>query len=191
MKNLKGGYQLVDLEKNDLTSSFTLEGLYQTITLSNNKSLLVTGIVIGGTKKNDVYTTYTKSGSNYYFVVYDKKIKVTSADAVTITDFTEYDPEKSIRVDTGNAIGISTSGTLSETNLNKIKNNPSLVLRATSDSNSAVSGSYLYPVAYGTLESSTYYQYFCVKMESSTFYVSVIKVNKTSGAYTLTTKTIS
>ena len=191
MKNLKGGYQLIDLQGNDLSSGFTLEGLHQVITLSNNKPLLVTGIVISGTKKNDVYTTYTKSGTNYYVVVYDKKLKVANTDAVTITDFTEYDPEKAIRVDTGNSIAVSTSGTFSETILNKIKNNPSLVLKASSDSETEVSGSYLYPVAYGTLESSTYYQYFCVKMNSSSFYVSVIKVNKTSGAYTLTTKTIS
>lgn len=85
MKNLKGGYQLVDLEKNDLSSSFTLEGLYETITLSNNKSLLVTGIVISGTKKNDVYTTVEKSGDDYTFTIYGKTLTISDGDAVTVS----------------------------------------------------------------------------------------------------------
>lgn len=85
MKNLKGGYQLIDLEKNDLSSSFTLEGLYNTITLSNNKSLLVTGIVISGTKKNDVYTTVEKSGDDYTFTIYGKTLTISDEDTVTIS----------------------------------------------------------------------------------------------------------
>lgn len=86
MKNLKGGYQLIDLEKNDLSSSFTLEGLYQTITLSNNKSLLVTGIVISGVKKNDVYTTAEKSGDDFTFTIYGKTLTIDDEDAVTVAD---------------------------------------------------------------------------------------------------------
>lgn len=94
MKNLKGGYQLIDLQGNDLSSGFTLEGLHQVITLSNNKPLLVTGIVISGTKKNDVYTTAEKSGDDYTFTIYGKTLTISDADAVTVAeqkDFFELD----------------------------------------------------------------------------------------------------
>ena len=88
MKNLKGGYQLVDLQGNDLSSGFTLEGLHQVITLSNNKPLLVTGIVIGGIKKNDVYTTAEKTSDKYTFTIYDKTLTIANDDSVTVANET-------------------------------------------------------------------------------------------------------
>lgn len=190
MKNLKGGYQLIDLQGNDLSSGFTLEGLHQVITLSNNKSLLVTGIVIGGTKKNDVYTTYTKSGSNYYFVVYDKKIKVSSADAVTITDYVEYDPDRLYMVDTENW-GISSSGTLTEAKLNKIKNNPRLVIKSASDNDTSYAMCYFYPCGHNAFDSSSYYKFYAINESSGNIKLTIMKIAKSNGAYTVTTKTIS
>ena len=190
MKNLKGGYQLIDLQGNDLSSGFTLEGLHQVITLSNNKPLLVTGIVISGTKKNDVYTTYTKSGTNYYVVVYDKKLKVANTDAVTITDYTPYDPD---RVDLINneAWGLSTSGTLTSARLEKVKENPNLILKMTSDANSSIALCYFYPCGYSAFDSSSYYKFYAVTEASGSIKIHVLKIAKTGGAYTVTTKTLS
>ena len=189
MKNLKGGYQLIDLQGNDLSSGFTLEGLHQVITLSNNKPLLVTGIVISGTKKNDVYTTYTKSGTNYYVVVYDKKLKVANTDAVTITDYTQYDPD---RVDLINSDtwGYSTAtGTLTTAHFNLVKNNPNLILQFNGGAYISIANMYMYPV--GRSKVDGYYQFMGIRSLSSTVKVVLFMINGTSGAYSIVEKTLS
>lgn len=188
MKNLKGGYQLIDLQGNDLSSGFTLEGLHQVITLSNNKPLLVTGIVISGTKKNDVYTTAEKSETSFYFTVYDTKIQVKSDDSVVVASADVYVAKDHMFIN-NEAWAFSSSGTLTEAKLNKIKDNPNMILKA-DPSYSSLQNAYLYPSAHNVTDSLNYYEYYAI-VQLTNINISVIKINKTSGAYTVTTKTIS
>lgn len=190
MKNLKGGYKIIDLQFNDLSSGFTLEGLHEAITLAYDKPLLISNIVISGTKKNDIYSKATKSGTSYKIVVYGKELTVKNTDAVTIADYVEYDPSKVYIIDTENW-GLSSSGTLAEAKLNKIKNNPSLVIKSAGDNNTDYAICYFYPCGFSTFDSSTYYKFYAINESSGNVKLSILKVNKTSGAYTVTTKTIS
>lgn len=76
MKNFKGGYKIISLQGNDLASLSHLDGIYEAIAESYEKPLLVTGIVISGEKKNDVFTTATVDGTSYQFEVYGKVITI-------------------------------------------------------------------------------------------------------------------
>lgn len=86
MKNLKGGYKIIDLEFNDLSSGFTLKGLHERIALSYEKPLLIANIVISGTKKNDIYSKATKSGTSYIIDVYNKTLTIAEDDTVTVAN---------------------------------------------------------------------------------------------------------
>lgn len=83
MKNLKGGYKIVSLQKNDIASSFTLTGLYDAIKDSYDKPILLTEIVVSTEEKNDVYTLVNKSGTSYVVEAYGYTLTVASNDAVT------------------------------------------------------------------------------------------------------------
>ena len=55
-KNYKGGYKLIDLQKNDFEDGgVDIIGIHHAIESSYAKALLLTGIVIDGVEKNDVY----------------------------------------------------------------------------------------------------------------------------------------
>lgn len=190
MKNLKGGYKIIDLEFNDLSSGFTLEGLHEAITLAYEKPLLISNIVISGTKKNDIYSKATKSGTSYKIVVYGKELTVKNTDAVTIADYTEYDPNRVYLIDTENW-GLSSSGTLAEAKLTKIKNNPNLVIKSASDNDTTYALCYFYPCGFNAFESLSYYKFYAINESSGSIKISILKVTKSSGAYTITTKTIS
>lgn len=86
MKNLKGGYKIISLQNNDLSSGFTLEGIYEAIASSYGKPILVTDIVISGEKKNDVFTTVELTSDDYTFTVYGKTLTIDDADAVTVAN---------------------------------------------------------------------------------------------------------
>lgn len=86
MKNLKGGYKIISLQNNDLSSGFTLEGIYEAIASSYGKPILVTDIVISGEKKNDVFTTVDLSSDDYTFTVYGKILTIDDEDAVTVAN---------------------------------------------------------------------------------------------------------
>lgn len=84
MKNFKGGYKIVSLELKDITSGFTLKGLYNALKDSYSKPILVSEIVMDGTKKNDAYTIVSKSGTSYVIEVYGQILTVATNDAVTV-----------------------------------------------------------------------------------------------------------
>ena len=191
MKNLKGGYKIIDLEFNDLSSGFTLEGLHERIALAYEKPLLIANIVISGTKKNDIYSKATKSGTSYKIVVYGKELTVANTDAVTVAEYTEYDPTKTYHIDSENW-GLSSSGTLSDANFTKVKNNYyNMVIKSAGDNNTDYAVCYFYPCGFSAFDSSNYYKFYAINESSGNVKISILKINKTSGAYTLTTKTIS
>ena len=84
MKNFKGGYKIVSLELKDISSGFTLKGLYDALKDSYSKPILVSEIVMSGTKKNDAYTIVNKSGTSYVIEVYGQILTVATTDAVTV-----------------------------------------------------------------------------------------------------------
>lgn len=86
---LKGGYKIIDFADVALTTAgaaVTIEGVYEAIEASYRKPLLLSGLNIDGTEKNDVFATPTTSDGNYVFTVYGKTITVTAADAVTVAN---------------------------------------------------------------------------------------------------------
>lgn len=84
-KNFKGGYKIVSLNGNDLTSvdAFTIEGLYASLENSYKKPILVTEIVIDGEKEQDAYAVVKKNESGYSIEVYGYALTVTDEDSVT------------------------------------------------------------------------------------------------------------
>ena len=86
---IKGGYKIIDFNDAPLTtggSTVTIDGIYDTVEGGYRKPLLLSGLNIDGTERNDVYATPTISGSNYVFTAYGKTITITNADAVSITN---------------------------------------------------------------------------------------------------------
>ena len=88
----KGGYQILDLKNTNfaLGTGATVAGTYDKI-ISTKKPILVSGIVIAGTKYNDTYVDFTlvKTSSTivgFIGTIYGKKIKITTTDIVTISE---------------------------------------------------------------------------------------------------------
>lgn len=86
---LKGGYKIIDFKDAALTTgggAVTIEGIYEAIEASYRKPLLLSGLNIDGTERNDIFATPTVSSSNYVFTAYGKTITITDADAVTVAN---------------------------------------------------------------------------------------------------------
>ena len=85
---IKGGYKLIDLKVSKLTvggDGVTVKGIYISIENSYNKPLILTGINIGGSERNDVFIDFSdNSGSYVANISATEKITITSADLVTI-----------------------------------------------------------------------------------------------------------
>lgn len=86
MKNYKGGYKLIDLEKNDMLSievGVVIKGIHKAIESSYAKPLLLTGIVIDGVEKNDVYIEELKIvDGSFVFKAYGYEITIDDDDNV-------------------------------------------------------------------------------------------------------------
>ena len=86
---IKGGYKLINLKDSKLTiggDGVTVKGVYNSIENSYNKPLILTGINIGGSERNDVFINFSyNSGSYVANISATEKITITSADLVTIT----------------------------------------------------------------------------------------------------------
>lgn len=119
-KNFKGGYKIVSLNGNDLTSesAFTIKGIYEDLRDSYSKPILVTEIVIDDEKQQDAYAVVKKTESGYTIDVYDYALTVTDEDAVTseaivkgITSIDGYEGEVTL----GEGLSLTEEGELSAT----------------------------------------------------------------------------
>ena len=82
----KGGYKVINLNDNNLTTSnTTIKGVYNDIKSNYRKAILLSGITINGVEYPDGYTTFTVSGSNLITTVYNNTITITDKDIVTAT----------------------------------------------------------------------------------------------------------
>ena len=85
----KGGYKIIDFKDKPLVtggSPLKIEGIYDTVEDSYLKPLLLSGLNIDGTERNEGYTTPAISGSNYVFTAYGKTITITNADEVSVVN---------------------------------------------------------------------------------------------------------
>lgn len=87
-KNYKGGYKIVSLMLVSLMAGMetaTIEGIYERIESSYQKPILLSGIVVGGVEKNDVFVQPVVEGNEYVLEnVYGLDIHVNSDDEITI-----------------------------------------------------------------------------------------------------------
>lgn len=82
----KGGYQIVDFMNENLTADgVVIPDVYETIEGNYNKALLLSGLVIGGAEKADVYAPAIVNGGDYTFAVYGGTITVADTDTVTFS----------------------------------------------------------------------------------------------------------
>lgn len=85
-KNYKGGYKLIDLEKVDMLEievGVIIKGIHKAIESSYAKPLLLTGIVIDGVEKNDVYIEELKVvDGSFVFKAYGYEITINDEDNV-------------------------------------------------------------------------------------------------------------
>lgn len=85
---IKGGYKLIDLKESKLTvggDGVTVKGIYKSIENSYNKPLILTGINIKGTDRNDIFINFSDDSDNYVGnISATEKITITKADLVTI-----------------------------------------------------------------------------------------------------------
>ena len=117
MKNFKGGYKIISLEGNDLSSSFSITGIYNALTETYQKTILVTGIVISGEKKNDAYTEVNIVSDDYKFTIYGYEVTIADDDSVEAEQVT-LDAVTSIggvngEITLGNGLSITEEGVLS------------------------------------------------------------------------------
>lgn len=79
-----GGYKIIDLKDVSLNGTAKkVAGLHEEIENSYRKPLLVSGIVINGVERNDMFAEPLVSGNSYVFHLYSGKITVTNQDMVT------------------------------------------------------------------------------------------------------------
>ncbi len=117
MKNVKGGYKIISLEENDLTASFSVKGIYNALSKTYDKTILVSGIVIDGEKKNDAYTEVNVDSTYYKFTVYGYEVTVSSDDSVeaeeVVTDAVTSIGGVSGSITLGSGLSITEEGELS------------------------------------------------------------------------------
>lgn len=77
----KGGYQIIDLQGK---SSGTIKGIYEKIEGNYYKDLKISGIVIGGVDKNDVYAKAVAGTNEYYIYVYDVLYVIKNDDTIAL-----------------------------------------------------------------------------------------------------------
>lgn len=80
---MKGGYKIIDLKGNDLTSTSTIDGIYESIEGNYRKALLLSGIVIDDVEKDDTFVTANVTGDNYVIIAYGRTITITPDDEVS------------------------------------------------------------------------------------------------------------
>ena len=86
--SLKGGYKIIDLKGVDVTkSTLMIKGIYESIESNYGKPLLISGIVIDGVEKDDVFVQATLNGTTYEFEVYGYTIQVQDTDAVGVKQY--------------------------------------------------------------------------------------------------------
>ena len=74
--SLKGGYKIIDLKGVDVTkSTLMIKGIYESIESNYGKPLLISGIVIDGVEKDDVFVQATLNGTAYEFNIYGYTIQ--------------------------------------------------------------------------------------------------------------------
>lgn len=137
MKNVKGGYKIISLEENDLTSSFSVIGIYTALSKTYDKTILVSGIVIDGEKKNDAYTEVNVDSTDYKFTVYGYEVTVSSDDSVEAEAVT-LDAVTSIggvngAITLGEGLAITEEGELSATSSNVKLYQHTVMLNGTAD----------------------------------------------------------
>lgn len=90
----KGGYKIIDLEDNNLVvdgSEITIPGIYAAIESNHRKPILLSGIVIGGVEKPDMFIMPVHGADKYSAPLYTDEtdglltISITSDDEVTVT----------------------------------------------------------------------------------------------------------
>ena len=87
----KGGYQILDLKKTNfaLGTGVKVPDAFTTIS-GTKKPILVSGIVIARTEYNDTYVDFTKVKNGVAITlegtIYGKKISISMADVVTISE---------------------------------------------------------------------------------------------------------
>ena len=80
-----GGYKIIDLRGRPLTGDAqTIPGIYEEIEGNYYKSLLLSGVNVGGVERPDLYTGASLSGANYTFSAYGYTITITADDEVTV-----------------------------------------------------------------------------------------------------------
>lgn len=83
--SVKGGYHILNLQNKDLQYSPTIPGAYESVEGSYQKPILLSGIVIGGVEKADVYRMPVVSGSSYVFEnVYGYDLTLTDSDGLSL-----------------------------------------------------------------------------------------------------------
>lgn len=105
-----GGYQIIDLENNPLTSgsgAVVIDGIYSTIE-STNKTIMVSGVIIDNVEYNDTYVEFTEDGSNYVGVLYGYELTIQDNDVVSVNTA----PQNSVPVVAKNITLSGTSGVL-------------------------------------------------------------------------------
>lgn len=73
----KGGYLIIDFKDNPITvgTPFAMDGVYERLERANKKTVLLSGLSIGGEKKRDVFVDMirkTVAGSSSYVALFDQ-----------------------------------------------------------------------------------------------------------------------
>lgn len=90
--SLKGGYKIIDLKGVDVTkNTMMIEGIYESIESNYGKPLLISGIIIDGVEKDDVFVQATLNGTAYEFELYGYTIQVQDTDVVGIKEIISID----------------------------------------------------------------------------------------------------
>lgn len=85
---VKGGYKIINLKDTNLVTgsdAVTIKGIYESIEDNYRKPLLLSGIVIDGVEKADMYVSFYVNEGKLSATLYNKVITIADDDTVTLT----------------------------------------------------------------------------------------------------------
>lgn len=85
--SMTGGYKIIDFKGINLESgtAVNIPGIWDAIESNYHKPTMISGLVIGGTERNNVFAEFTISSSEYVATIVGGSIAVTDGDNVTYT----------------------------------------------------------------------------------------------------------
>lgn len=85
---IKGGYKIIDLQGQNISkdTTATVDGVYELLEANYRKPVLLSGLVVDGVERDDVFVAAQMSGTNYVIEgLYGNRVTIAEDDSISAT----------------------------------------------------------------------------------------------------------